>query len=73
MRRNAVAALASLHAVLGLDPITLRLHKEDTCTKHNCPGKHVVKTDVIKDIQALLKERHGGDHVAPKTLAQLDG
>ena len=72
VRQNAVAALASLHAVLGIDPITLRLHKEDTCTDHNCPGKHVVKADVIKDIQVLLKERHGGDHGFPKDLAHLD-
>jgi len=74
VRRNTVAALASLHAVLGLDPTTLKLHKEDTCTTHVCPGKKVRKSEVIGEIQELLRDRHEGDHAFPakKDLAQLD-
>ncbi|MDQ2772267.1 MAG: N-acetylmuramoyl-L-alanine amidase [Bacteroidota bacterium] len=62
---NAVAAVATLSAVLGLDPATLKLHKEDPRTTHKgCPGKHVVKADFIDEVQALLAERHGGEHLA---------
>jgi hypothetical protein len=59
------------YAVRGLVPTTLRFHKEDTCTKHNCPDGHVVKADIVKDLQALLKERHSGDHASPKELTHL--
>ncbi len=38
VRNNTVAALASLHAKLGLDPQGLRFHKEDVNTTHkDCP------------------------------------
>lgn len=72
VRRNTVAALASIHAVLGLDPATLKLHKEDPCTDHDCPGRNVVKAQVIEEVQTLLKERHSGDHAFPPSLAHLD-
>ena len=62
---NAVAALATLSAVLGRDPTTLRFHKEDPLTTHKtCPGKHVVKAPFIQEVQALLVERHIGKHRA---------
>jgi len=63
VRANAVAALATLHAALGLDPQTLRLHKEDPKTDHDCPGKNVAKADVIADITAALATHHEGEHV----------
>ena len=63
---NAVAAVATLSAVLGLDPAGLRFHKEDPLTTHkSCPGQHVVKADFIQEVQALLAERHGGEHTPP--------
>lgn len=62
VRKNAVAALATVSAVLGLDPASMRLHKEDTCTTHNCPGRNVVKAEVIAEVQALIMARHGGGH-----------
>ena len=62
VRRNAVAAVASLSAVLGLDPDTMRLHKEDTKTTHDCPGKNVDKAKFIQSVKDLMAERHGGDH-----------
>src|SRR5882724_11731155 len=34
VRDNVVSALASLHTVVGLDPNTLHLHKEDPKTTH---------------------------------------
>lgn len=64
VRNNTVAAIASLSAVLGIDPETLRLHKEDKATTHNCPGKNVIKTEVIKEVKALMQTRHSGDHIS---------
>src|SRR5215471_7461508 len=54
---NAVSALATLHALMGLDPTTLRLHKEDPQTTHDCPGKNVSKDVIIQSILASLAKR----------------
>jgi len=62
VRTNAVAALATLSAVLGLDPHSMRLHREDTATTHACPGKNVRKLEVIQEVEDLMRIRHGGDH-----------
>jgi N-acetylmuramoyl-L-alanine amidase CwlA len=64
VRKNTVAAMATLCAVLGIDPETIRLHREDKLTTHACPGKNVVKEEVIAEVKALIEQRHGGDHVA---------
>lgn len=64
VRRNTVAALATLHAILGLDPRTLRLHKEDKLTTHACPGSNVRKLVVIQEVQELMEKRHSGDHLS---------
>ncbi len=65
VRRNTVAALATLSAVLGLDPHTMKLHREDPLTTHACPGKNVRKLEVIQEVQDLILARHPGDH-SPK-------
>lgn len=57
VRDNAVAALAILHMKAKLDSSTLRLHKEDPATTHVCPGKHVVKADVIKRVHDEIVRR----------------
>jgi hypothetical protein len=62
VRRNAVAAVATLCGVLGLDPQTIRLHREDPLTTHACPGKNVRKLEIIQEVQDLLIERHAGEH-----------
>ena len=62
VRKNAVAAIASLTSVLGLDPNTLKLHKEDPKTTHICPGKNVVKSQVIAEVNQLIHTRHAGEH-----------
>ena len=59
---NAVSALATLHALLGLDPKTLRLHKEDPQTAHDCPGKNVSKEFMIQRIISALSARPAGAH-----------
>jgi len=62
VRENAVAAMATLCAVLGLDPATIKLHKEDRATTHDCPGKKVIKAEVISEVKALMMARHAGGH-----------
>lgn len=62
VRNNAIAAVATLCAVLGLDPDMLRLHEEDPRTTHNCPGRNVDKAIFIEDVKALMRERHSGEH-----------
>ena len=59
---NAISAVATLSAVLGLYPDTMRLHKEDPATDHDCPGKNVDKAKFIADVKGLMAERHSGDH-----------
>jgi Bacterial SH3 domain/N-acetylmuramoyl-L-alanine amidase len=60
VRDNAVAALAIVHAKLGLNPETIRLHKEDPRTTHDCPGKNVKKPDLIRRVQEFMAD--GGEH-----------
>ncbi len=73
LRDNAVRALAALHGGIGLDPATLRLHKEDPRTKHTfCPGVHVDKADLIARVQEHLASHHAGEH-GPERAASVMG
>lgn len=66
VQTNTIAALATLHAVLGIAPATLRLHKEDSCSTHrHCPGKNVSKAAIIEQVQEMMQARHPGDHLPP--------
>jgi hypothetical protein len=62
VRKNAVSAMASLSEVLGLDPDTMRLHKEDPRTRHNCPGAKVSKATVIAEVKAAMSDDLALDH-----------
>lgn len=62
VRRNAVAAVASISRRLGLDPETIRLHKEDKATTHACPGKNVGKDAFIIDVKARIRTYYDQDH-----------
>ena len=62
VRQNTVAAIATLSAILGLDPNTMKIHREDPATTHACPGKNVRKLEVIQEVHDLLATRHGGEH-----------
>jgi len=59
---NAVAAMATLSAILGLDPSTMKLHHEDRKTTHHCPGDKVSKAAVIKAVSDKITALHGGEH-----------
>ena len=62
VRKNAIAAIATLTGILGLDPESMRIHREDPLTTHACPGKNVRKLELIQQVKDLLVERHNGEH-----------
>jgi N-acetylmuramoyl-L-alanine amidase len=62
VRKNTIAAMASLSGVLGLDPGSMKLHREDPATTHACPGKNVRKLEVIQEVQDALASMHAGEH-----------
>lgn len=57
-----VGVFGELHMKLGLDPETIRLHKEDKRTNHDCPGKDIEKSEFIRLVQEYMGE--GGEHPA---------
>ncbi|MFN7997439.1 MAG: peptidoglycan recognition family protein [Bryobacteraceae bacterium] len=63
VRNNAIQALSVLHATVGLDPTNLKLHKEDPRTTHICPGRNVLKAEMIQAIHDLLAAGEPGEHV----------
>ncbi|HLJ26405.1 MAG TPA: peptidoglycan recognition family protein [Candidatus Angelobacter sp.] len=70
-RENAVTALSALHALAGLDPQGLHIHKEDPKTTHKyCPGKNIVKADFITWITERLDQNSSGN---PGTDADAPG
>lgn len=54
IRANAVAALAILSIASGKDIDTLRFHKDDHRTTHDCPGRTCQKPRVIADVKAEM-------------------
>lgn len=58
--QNTVALFGILHARLGLDPDTIKFHKEDPQTTHNCPGAHILKPQFIALVKEYMGE--GGEH-----------
>jgi hypothetical protein len=73
VRAHTVCAIATLCAVTGIDPASLKLHREDILTTHACPGSKVDKGAVIKEIQDVIVSRHGGDHGQPDPQARVAG
>lgn len=67
---NLVALLGILHARIGLNPADyhfgvrgLHFHKEDPVTTHkSCPGKNMVKPDLVADVVSYIESLHPGDH-----------
>jgi hypothetical protein len=72
IKDNLVAALAILHAATGLRLLPyqrgvggLHFHKEDPATTHrDCPGRKIVKADLIEAVQAEIERRNPGEHPA---------
>jgi hypothetical protein len=66
---NAVSALATLHGALGLNPNSLRLHREDPLTTHICPGNQISKTTMITQVIAKVTDIFPGEHPDMRTNA----
>lgn len=70
IKTNLTAALAILHSAAGLSPRPYKLgeqgmhfHKEDVRTTHkSCPGRHMVKADLVAAVESKILEMHGGEH-----------
>ena len=63
VQQNAVAAISILSGLLGFDPTTLKLHKEDPKTTHkNCPGQNVDKANFISEVSSAIAAAHPGEH-----------
>lgn len=57
--KNTVALFAMLHEKYGWNPETIKFHKEDPRTTHDCPGKHMNKAKFISDVEEYMG--HAGD------------
>jgi hypothetical protein len=62
VRDNAIAAMAILHRKLGLRPDQyqkgvrgLHFHKECSQDHHDCPGRNVVKADVVARVLTKMQ------------------
>lgn len=58
------ALFATCHAFYGWEPSnnSIKLHKEDTATNHDCPGKNVIKAAFVNDVMNYMSD--GGDEAA---------
>ncbi len=61
VRDNAVFAMAVLYRAIGKSPDDLVFHKECKKDNHDCPGKNVVKADMIARVKAKMAELAGGE------------
>jgi len=59
IKKNTAALFAMLHKKYGWDPETIKLHKEDPRTDHDCPGKDIDKAEFIGIVQEYMG--HAGD------------
>lgn len=69
VKAMAIHALATLHIAAGLDPATLKLHREDPLTTHrHCPGARVVKSQMIAGVQQRLFIETAGEHLPNRRI-----
>jgi N-acetylmuramoyl-L-alanine amidase CwlA len=51
VKNNTIKAISILNQTLGLNPSSLKFHKEDSGTNHKgCPGKNVNRNDFIRTL-----------------------
>lgn len=70
VQANLIGALGVLHMKAGLSPLPyalgrsgLHFHKEDVATTHKtCPGKHMVKADLVSAVTNWIRNKNPGDH-----------
>lgn len=56
VRQNTLNLMADLHTHFGFSPDTMKIHKEDPKTDHECPGKNVIKADFVKAFSEMMKK-----------------
>lgn len=79
VRENLIAALGILHSRVGLNPADFKLgvrglhfHKEDIHTTHrDCPGKNLVKPELIKSVVDYMTASNDGGHVHISEASQV--
>lgn len=54
VRDNAVFLIAALNLKFGFSPEDLTFHKQCVIDNHDCPGRNVVKTDIIARVRAAM-------------------
>ena len=54
VRDNAVFLIAALNLKFGFEPDDLKFHVECKKDNHDCPGKKVVKAEVISRVRAMM-------------------
>lgn len=79
MRDFYVKGLAALHVAAGLqlEPYErgvrgLHFHRDDPQTSKTCPGRKVVKAELIKLVQAEMDRMTGGDHESDPAVPAVE-
>jgi hypothetical protein len=65
--KMAHALSGEVCAYFGWDPGNLKFHKEDPATDHDCPGRNMVKSEFIADIEQYMGD--GGEDQTPPLQA----
>lgn len=70
VRDNAVFLIAALNNKFGFKAEDLTFHKECKLDNHDCPGKNVVKADVIARVRTEMDRQKGV--VAPPAVSHVE-
>lgn len=71
VRDNAIFLIAALNHKFGFDADDITFHVECPRDNHDCPGKHVVKEEIVARVKAEMARQAG--HSAPIIPDKEDG
>jgi len=57
VKQNSINLMADIYMHFGFDPSTMKIHKEDPKTTHDCPGKNVIKSDFVKSFSEKMNQQ----------------
>jgi hypothetical protein len=68
-----VGLFGECHSFFGWEPsnTSIKLHKEDPATDHDCPGENIVKSEFIDDVNEFMSD--GGDDQDSKPERPKEG
>ena len=66
VRDNAVFLIAALNLKFNFDPEDLKFHVECKQDNHDCPGKKVVKADVISRVREMMAALRSGPAISAR-------